>query len=129
MSIEKKTFIDRFNKSTDEFLGELSQTFPSIQQFGQFRTAFNVLRAVTPEKPHVFFNTYIAIPYKDKILAKDESFFLKERYDIDSDSKDYWFSFIDTIRDLWTTLSNDNKEIVWQYFKVLIVLNDKCLQY
>lgn len=128
MSAEKKTFIDRFNKSTDEFLGELAQTFPNIQQFSHFRTAFNLLKTVTPDKPQTFFDTYIAIPYKEKILAKDETFFLKEQYDIESDSKDYWFSFIETIRNLWSTLSDDNKDIVWQYFKVLIVLNDKCLQ-
>jgi len=127
MSIDRDVNFDRFNKVTDEFLSQLIQTFPNVTTFSQFKTGFHVLKTFNKYQPQSIFNTYVAVPYKDQIVEKDEQFFLNEKYDIKSDSQDYWQGFIETLRQLWKQLNSDNKDVIWQYFRVLITLNDKCL--
>lgn len=127
MTSDADVHFDRFNKVTDEFLSQLTHTFPDVSTFAQFKTGFSVLKTLTKRQPQSIFNTYVAIPYKPHILAQDEQFFLNENYDISSDSKDYWQGFVDTLRQLWKNLDDSNKAVIWQYFKVLVTLNDKCL--
>lgn len=120
-------FYDIFNEKTEEFLKELSTSFPDIVQFSHFKTGFMFLKSFDRKQPQSIFNTYVYVPYKDKILAQDEGFFLTNDYDIQSDSKESWVQFIDNIRAVWTGLSDANKDVIWKYFKVLVVLNEKCL--
>lgn len=129
MSTDRDVTFDRFNKVTDEFLTQLIQTFPNVATFSQFKTGFQVLKTFNKYQPQSIFNTYVSIPYRHQIVEKDEQFFLNEKYDISSDSQDYWQGFVDTLRQLWRQLNDDNKEVIWQYFRVLITLNDKCLTY
>ena len=64
-------------------------------------------------------------PYKDQILKKDEEFFLKTgSVNVEND----YMSESIHLRDLWKNkLSPKNKEVVWKYFQVMIVLADKYL--
>lgn len=123
----KDAFIDRFNHTAEEFLTELSQTFPSVAVLSQFRTGFSFLRKVDKQQPQSVFDRYVASKYKQYILDQDEVFFLNENYDVSGEKKDYWMDFIDSIRQIWQGMTDDNKAIVWKYFRVLIALNDKCI--
>ena len=127
MSSDREAFFDRFNTTTEEFISQLRNTFPNVSTFSQFQTGFYVVKTFSKYQPQTIFNTYVAIPYKSQIVANDEQFFLNEKYNIQSDSQDYWQSFIDTLRQLWKQLTPQNKEVIWKYFVVLIALNDKCM--
>lgn len=126
-SSKKMVFIERFNSTTEEFLSQLVTTFPNVLQLNQFKTGFMLLKTVNNKQPQMIFDSYIAAKYRDQIMNKDEQFFMTEKYDIESSSeKDHWETFIETIRGLWESLTDDNKEKIWQFFRVLLVLNDKC---
>lgn len=125
-SSNKMVFIDRFNSTTEDFLTQLVETFPNVSQFQQFKTGFVLLKTVSNKQPQSIFDSYIAAKYRDQIMKKDEQFFMTEKYDIDSTEKDHWESFIETICGLWKSLTEENKDKIWQFFRVLIVLNDKC---
>lgn len=125
--MSKDIFIDRFNTTAEEFLTELSENFPSIGFLSQFRTGFSFLKNINKNQPQHVFNVYVAAKYKQYILDQDEVFFLNENYDISGEQKDYWVNFIDSIRSIWKELSDENKAVVWKYFRVLVALNDKCL--
>ena len=61
-------------------------------------------------------------PFKDKINAHDENFFLEK--DVPrNDTIDLM-----KIKDVWKLLSNDNKKIVFDYFNALLYICDLYLK-
>lgn len=127
--MSKTAFFERFNDKTEEFIKDLTASFPNIEQFKYFKSGFTMLRNFDPKSPQRIFNTYINSSYREYILNRDESFFLNHDIDVhSSERKEYWNEFINYIKDIWKTLDEDNKEIIWKYFHVLLVLNDKCME-
>ena len=120
-------FYEIFNQKMLEFAKELCDVFPHVAEFKRFRSGVLMLQNLEPKTLESIFRTYVVSKYKDKLLGRDESFFLDHtEYDIHSQRTDYWLSLIDELKDLWKTLDTDNKEVVWKYFHVMIVLSDKC---
>ena len=125
--MSKGAFHDIFNLRAEEFIKDLTTSFPNIKQFVSFKSAFNLLKNLDKKKPQEVFNTYVYATYKDHILQRDEDFFMKTDIPISSERKDYWLDFIDNIRDIWVNLDDKNKDIIWKYFHVLVIANEKCL--
>jgi len=125
----KLDFYNLFNEKILEFAKELCDVFPNVQEFKRFRSVVLMLQNIEPKTLENIFKTYVLDKYKDKLLQKEESFFLDhQEYEIYSQRTDYWLSFIEQIKNMWQTLDADKKEIVWKYFHVLIVISDKCHQ-
>lgn len=124
----KLMYYELFNDKADEFLKDLIENFSTFAtEFKRIKTCMMMLRNVDPKSPLRIFNDYVLKKYKDAILKKDESVFLEEtQYEIYSPRKEYWCEFIDNIKTIWKDLSNDNKEVIWKYFHVLVVLTEKC---
>lgn len=123
--MSRQIYFDRFNEKTEEFIKDLNVAFPEVEQFKYFRSGFHMVKNLDPKTPQNIFNTYVSATYREYILNKDESFFLSHEVEIPT-YKDYWQEFIDYIKKIWKTLDTDNKEIIWKYFHVLLVLSDKC---
>ena len=123
----KIDFFNLFNEKMLEFARDLCNVFPNVGEFTRFRSGVLMLQNLEPKTLENIFRTYVLSKYKDQILEKDESFFLEHtEFDIYSQRSDYWLSLIDQIKEMWKTLNDDNKEIIWKYFHVLIVISDKC---
>ncbi len=126
MSNDKKIFFDLFNAKAEEFIKELTTSFPDIKQFMSFKSGFNFLKNLDAKQPREIFNTYVYLEYKDYIIKRNEDFFLTNEIDITSKRKEYWLEFIDQIRIIWKSLDDANKDVIWKYFHLLIALNEKC---
>lgn len=123
----KLDFYNIFNEKMLEFAKELCDVFPNVGEFKRFRSGVLMLQNLEPKTLENIFRTYVVTKYKDQLLNKDESFFLEHNeYDIQSQRTDYWLSLIDQIKDMWKTLDSENREVIWKYFHVMIVLSDKC---
>jgi hypothetical protein len=120
-------YFDLFNSKAEEFIKELTTSFPDIKQFQTFRSGFSLLKNLDNKKPQDIFNTYVYIEYKDYILKRNEDFFLHNVVEFESTRKDQWLEFIANIRNIWKTLDEDNKDVIWKYFQVLVTLNEKCV--
>jgi hypothetical protein len=120
-------YFDLFNSKAEEFIKELTTSFPDIKQFQTFRSGFSLLKNLDNKKPQDIFNTYVYIEYKDYILKRNEEFFLHNVVEFESTRKDQWLEFIANIRNIWKTLDEDNKDVIWKYFQVLVTLNEKCV--
>ncbi len=127
----KLMYYELFNEKADEFLKELVDNFPEFgTDFKRIKTSMMMLRNVDVKAPQRIFNDYILKKYKDAILKKDENVFLEEtQFDIYSNRKEHWLEFIENIKMIWKDLSQDNKEIIWKYFHVLVVLTEKCISH
>lgn len=59
------------------------------------------------------------LPYKKQIDEGDENFFMNKSYEKDLENTDNSISQVFEIKNIWTTLSIENKNIVKQYFQIL----------
>ena len=125
--MSKLDFYNLFNEKMLEFAKDLCDVFPHVAEFKRFRSGILMLQNLEPKTLEGIFRTYVMEKYKGQLLQKDESFFLEHKqFDIYSQRTDYWLSLIDQLKQMWVTLDPDNKDVVWKYFHVLIVLSDKC---
>ena len=130
MDISQQPYYEIFNDKADEFFKELVVTFPQIADFKTFKTGFTLLRNFNPKSPNKYFRQYVIAKFKKAILSKDETFFLEEQsFGIEDNQKDYWVDCIQQLKYIWKTLDDHNKDIIWKYFQVMIILSDKCQEF
>ena len=110
------TSISAWNDMMVQFINELRSTFPEEKSIKKYQTSFDLLRKTNPRKCVEGYMAEVT-PVQDKIMSKDESFFL------DSNS-----NTSELIRDLniakyWTSdLSQNTKDAIWQYLQTLYIL-------
>lgn len=115
--------LKRFDQQVDNLLCDLKRIFPANKDIPIAQAQINTYRMVSKT---VIIDNFIKFvyPYKQKIMNKDEKFFLEEgnveNGDILEELK---------IRELWKSqLRPENKKMIWEYFQVMIVLTDKYLE-
>jgi hypothetical protein len=126
----KMMYIQLFNSKADEFCKDLVSTFPEVNEFKQLKSGMLLLKNLDEKKPREIFHSFMTEQLKDKIITRDESFFMTEVHNhatnVDGIDTSQWENIVELLRNLWVGLSNDNKESIWKYFHVLITINDKC---
>lgn len=119
MSIKQK-----FLLQTDNFINDLYNIFPDNKDIMIFKEKYFLVRKANSNLVIQYFVMYI-YPFKDKIMSKDESFFL-DGGGQDELKDTSGLKFRDNLKILWLdNMSEENKEIVWKYFKVFILLCEK----
>ena len=68
------TYLTAFNNILFKFNDELIETFPEENDFKVYKRGLSLLKSANARKICEVFKSY-SIPYKAKILARDESFF------------------------------------------------------
>ena len=120
-----KTILSAFNNTLYKFVHELISSFPAERKFVVFKNAIKLVQKVNPRKVLILFIEYIS-PYKDKLIQRDEDFFLNNNYiniiNKTNASKENAWTLIDKIKVYWKDINQQNKDIIWDYFKVLITL-------
>lgn len=109
------TSVSAWNDMMDQFITELEKTFPEEKSIKKYHTSFDLLRKSNPRK---CVDAYMAEvgPYQEKIMAKDESFFL------DGSCHSDFLNEIN-IKKYWTPeLSENTKGAIWQYLQTLYIL-------
>ena len=131
-------YYELFNNKLDEFIKELIKTFPQDPDFKLFQASTRVLKLASEKKPLELFNTGLTDEYKKNIREKNEDFFLNNDYsDVLNNEKLKQQSefnndenvnnkLISKLKGYWKELSEENQNIVWQYFTVLLKICDKC---
>jgi hypothetical protein len=119
MSIKQK-----FLLQTDNFINDLYNIFPDNKDIMIFKEKYFLVRKANSNLVIQYFVMYI-YPFKEKIMNKDESFFL-DGGGQDELKDTSGLKFRDNLKILWLdNMSEENKEIVWKYFKVFVLLCEK----
>ena len=116
-------FYDVFNDKLVEFLKDLTSSFPHVDEFRKLKAGTMCIINIDPKKPRNVFHTMVADKYRASILAKDEQFFLSHNYEA---HKDEWEDFIEELKRMWSGLDANNKDTIWKYFNLLLLISDKC---
>lgn len=108
----------------DNFFTDLCNTFPKNKELNIFKEKFSLLKKANSQIIIDYFIVYI-YPFKQNIINKEEKFFLEGggQEDITAEAG---LKFRDNIKKLWVSeMSDENKEVVWKYFKVFILLLER----
>jgi hypothetical protein len=121
-----------FNNKLNEFLKELISTFPKDPDFKLFQTSVRVIKLANEKKPLELFNSGLTPDYKENIRSRNEKFFLDNDYsdvlsnpNLNNTDDDVNNKLINKLKGYWSKLDEDNKNIVWQYFTILLKICDK----
>lgn len=109
------TSMSAWNDMMDQFLTELTKTFPEEPAIKKYKTSFELIRKANPRKVIEGFMESVR-NFNDKIMSKDESFFLESADSIefikDLNIKNHWND----------SLSTNTKDAIWQYLQTLTIL-------
>jgi hypothetical protein len=127
--------LGRFNSQLENMLNDLSSAFPNFIDIKVFREKYYMARSSNPRMIILTFLKYI-YPYKDKIVNKDEQFFLSDNLtknitnnsdlqkDVNADNE-FILTKALNLKTLWLDMNEQQKNTLWTYFKVLIVLSER----
>ena len=123
------SILGAFNNVLTDFIDDCILVFPEDTDFKVYKKGVNLLVKVNPKKVLTVFTEYTSI-YREKILVKEEDFFLNTDYtDIVSSNSKYSesdiFNIINKIKGYWVELNDSNKTKIWDYMILLINISDK----
>jgi hypothetical protein len=122
--MSKKMFIEAFYSQFGEFLAELSKMYPEDKDFTDFASNLSMMKFMNPMYPINFVKTDVVDKYKNKILSRDESFFLKSEEIQQSADIDIVYK----LKSYISEMSPENKEAVWSYVEIITKLTLKILE-
>ena len=116
-----------FNTQLERLVKDLITYFPESKDFKLFESSFQLLKQANPRKILELFKIHILSKYKQYILDKNENFFLSNDYNdiVVTNDNNYAELLMLRLKDNWRSIDGKNKEIIWKYFQVLIVLSEK----
>lgn len=120
------TYLTAFNNLIFKFTDDLIETFPEENDFKVYKRALTILKSANAKKMCAIFKSYSFI-YKEKILSRDESFFLENDYSEIKEAngdENTVEQVINKLKKYWHELSQENKDKIWKYLETLIKLSD-----
>lgn len=96
------------------FVNELIEMYPDDPDFSLFATSLKLLRSSNPSLlvKYVYENTNM---FEEKILSKNETFFLDYKFSEYSDNVD--LNIFVKLKEYLKTMSPSSKENVWKYIQ------------
>jgi len=119
-----------FNQKVTEFMNDLILAYLEIEQFKSLKAALTLLKNISEKTPMQYFKQFILPKYGAQIKTRDEQFFLAcNDYSGDiqqvATRPEYWEDFIDHLKSMWGTMSDDNKEAIWNYMTLLTAIAER----
>jgi hypothetical protein len=114
-----------FNTQLERLINDLCNYFPENKDLKKFDTVFQLLKQSNPRKILEIFKQHITNKYKDNILSKDETFFLNYNFVEETKDNNYAGELMVRLKENWNVIDESNKETIWKYFQVLILLSEK----
>ena len=120
--------IGAFNNQLLAFVEELAETYTEEKDL---RTALDALRAIKKMNPkllHTGFMEYVYPDFHKPVMEEDEATLIAKAHEVlHGEHKDFAFAYVIFDRH-WTGMSQSNKQAIWNYCKVLVVLAERAAQ-
>lgn len=117
--------LQKFNTTFIEFVDDLIRVAPNDADFQVYGMLMKSAIQARPNCMVHFFRESVSIPYEDAILNRNEDFFVNHTFnDVTEGSKEAT-SLMNRIKSYWKDMSHEDKDIIWRYFRVLVLLERK----
>jgi hypothetical protein len=123
---EVTTYYECFNNKLEEFLQDLSSSFPDVKDFKLVKNGLQLAKTIDVKMPQRVFDENVANRFEERIIKKDEQFFLTENYADILEDNNVDLDVVSKIKDIWSSLDDCDKDTIWKYLHVLVILNRKC---
>jgi len=110
----KTVLMSAFFEQLTSFVNELSAMYPDDPDFSLFSTTITLMKMTNPSMIIKYVNDNAA-PYEDKILARNEDFFLGHSFDEYSSHVN--MDIFGKLKDYIVNMSPDSKKSVWKYIE------------
>ena len=117
--------LSAFNTQVERLVNQLINYFPECNDFKIFESSFLLLKQTNPRKILDLFKIHILFKYKQYILDKNEQFLLNYDYNDVVQNNNYAELLMSRLKNNWKLIDDKNKEIIWKYFQVLVILAEK----
>ena len=122
-----------FNSKIVELLNDLIRIFPEDTDFKMYKNAVTLVKLTDEKKLLNFYKIFITDEYKEHISNKNGNFFINHDYNEILNSNelkkelndDINSKIINKLKGYWSQLSNDNREIIWDYFTLFLKISEK----
>ena len=114
-----------FNRKMSEFLLDLQQTFKGHRQgprFAECRAWANLSTKIDEKQLQRYFDHFVVAPYGQLIKDRNDSFFMEH----DFEKEKLEMTLLEDLKSLWTSMSQENKDAIWNHLNLLLILNAKC---
>lgn len=103
---------------------ELSDMYPEDVDIKMAKTSVETMKRMNPKMLYNTFSQYV-YPFRDQILTRNESFFLDMDYTNLAGGEANNMMTVMNLKKYWSTMTEQTKECMWQYFGVLVKLCEK----
>jgi hypothetical protein len=110
-----------FNNAMLDFLRGLSSSFPLIDDFKRAYATVNILSSMNPPIVGTMFKTMCS-QYFDRIVARDETFFLDNDFTDDMKSINESVDIVYMLKNVWASLGAEDKQSIWNHLTLLVAL-------
>ena len=117
--------LTNFNNQLIAFVEDLSETYTEEKDLVRALDALKALKKVNPKLLHTSFMEYVYPDFAGPVRNEDEDTLIAgARSMLDGEFKEYAFAYL-IFDKHWSGMSDDNKKVIWNWCKVLVVLAEK----
>lgn len=117
--------LSQFCNTLIRFFEELKETFPEEREIRLALETIQNAKKINPGLVRDMFYEHVTGPLHDPIVKEDDQAIIVHARGKLSQQFNEILPAISIFDKHWATLSDDNRQIIWKYLKVLIVLNKK----
>lgn len=114
-----------FNKYAKDFLRELDRVYVNEWCFKFMLQCYKLIKSMKKSLPHKYFQQMVNIPHGPHLRNRDDSSIFDEAYKPPA----LYANLVQRLKELWRNLDETTKATIWNHLHVLLVLNDKCIEY
>ena len=119
--MEYLKYKEKFFNILENLIDDIITIFPNDQKIQRYKALYNVAKDTNSKLIISQFYQHVVTSNKDKVLNKDENYF-KGGGGQENLTDEEKLKYVDFIMEKWNVLTDENKNIIWDYFKILIKL-------
>ena len=117
-------YVEKFNSIFNELIDDLIRLYPDDTDFYMYKTALSAVHMIDSQKVCRGFRNHVALAYGDMIQMKNDAFFTAHTMTLKIDNESV-IHFMSKLHDLWCDIQTSDKEVIWKYLRVLVILSKK----
>lgn len=123
-TMSKKIYLDAFFNQYEDFLVQLKTVFPEDPDWKVYLSGLAIFRRTNPTM--IVQKTWMYVSkFQDVIEKRDETFFMERDYSDLSEGEPIEQT-VQKLKNMWSTLSVENKQIVWEFVSNITKLAKVC---
>lgn len=119
------SLLTAFNNQLIRFFEQLHESFPEEREIKMSLEAIQGLKKINPRMIFDLFYEYVYVPIGSAVAREDEEMVIAyAKKMIDSQFNEMSVALM-IFNKHWPNLSENNRKVIWDYLKVLVVLCEK----